>query len=57
MADETTEKFVANMLKSAKEKKTVNPQTRFEGVQSAEVEELTKNIVQAEARKKIAARK
>ena len=33
------------MLKKAKDKKEVKPQTRFEGVDREEVEEMTENIL------------
>ncbi len=37
---DTTDKFVQSMLKSAKEKKEVKPQTRTEGVDQQEIEKL-----------------
>ena len=41
---EETEKFIAAMLKSAKEKKDVEPQTRFEGVDKKEVQDIVAEI-------------
>jgi hypothetical protein len=45
MANET-DNFVQSMLKQAKEKQAVKPQSRCEGVQQNEIEQLTKNIQQ-----------
>lgn len=43
MTDEHT-KFVEEMLKKAKDKKETQPQKRFEGVNSEDVEKAVENI-------------
>ena len=42
---EETDKFVEEMLKKAKEKGAAKPQTRTEGVDREEVEELTGEVL------------
>lgn len=46
MPDETTQKFVENMLKQAKEKKQETaPQSRTEGVDKEKIAEMTEQIL------------
>ena len=45
------DKFVEDMLKKAKEKREVKPQSRWEGVNRTEVEEITAKILGVKRRK------
>lgn len=44
MSRDTDSKFVRDMLERAKNKEQAKPQTRFEGVNNKEIEQLTENI-------------
>lgn len=45
MDSNLNDKFVEDMLKKAKEKREVKPQSRWEGVDRTEVEEMTAKIL------------
>jgi hypothetical protein len=47
------DKFVQNMLKSATEKKEAKPQTRYEGTNKEEIEQMAKNIIEQGAKSKL----
>ena len=49
---EETDKFVEEMLKKAKEKKETKPQTRTEGVDHKQIEEMTDAIQGFKKKKK-----
>jgi hypothetical protein len=49
---EITNKFVENMLKSAKDKKKVEPQTRTEGVNRDDMDQIMKDIREKIQKKK-----
>jgi len=44
MSKDTDSKFVRDMLEKAKDKNQAKPQSRSEGVNNKEIEQLTENI-------------